>query len=243
MNHVNKHLVSPTCTKLDLKPLDLLRSYTTNIIADSGTNITLVTDNIALQNERKSLDPNPISASKNSIQVTSMGEMNVGPLQITAKRADINEPLLALGDYARKQFITILDDQGIFITKKRDVHIIYNKPPPITGTFDCDNIWRIPIPTKAEITTHKPPTSKSLCYNAYEQKTKKDLARFLHGCAGFPSHSTWIKAITHPNYYTTWPGLTTQLITKHLDKQLPTVMGHMTNIRTGIRSTKKLQYK
>ena len=71
--------------------------------------------------------------------------MNVGPLQITAKRADINEPLLELVDYANHQYVTILDDRGIRITKKHDVQIKYTKPPPIQGTFDFDNIWRIPI--------------------------------------------------------------------------------------------------
>ena len=109
--------MSSTSTKLNLKHLDLQHSHTTNMIADSGTNITLVNDNIVLQNERKSLDPHPISASKDYIHVTTMGEMNVGPLQITSKRADINEPLLALGDYARQQYVTILDDKGILSQK------------------------------------------------------------------------------------------------------------------------------
>ena len=73
VNHVIKHFMSPTRTKLNLKYLDLTHKNTTNMIADSGTNITLVNDNIRLLNERKSMDPPPISSSKDHIHITSEG--------------------------------------------------------------------------------------------------------------------------------------------------------------------------
>ena len=134
-----------------------------------------------------------------------------------------------------------MDNQGINIIKKSDVNITYKIPPPIHGTFDHDNIWRIPVSRGNNNTDFE--ETKKYAFSAYSQKTKKDLVHFLHGCAGFPKHTTWIEAVRTPNQFATWPGLTVNLISKYLDKQIPTVMGHMTNTRMGIRSTKTVPNK
>ena len=52
-----------------------------------------------------------------------------------------------------------------------------------------------------------------------KDKTKSDLAGFLHGAMGSVVPSTWIKAIKN-NQFTTWPGLTGKLVKKHL---IPTI--------------------
>ena len=48
-----------------------------------------------------------------------------------------------------------------------------------------------------------------------KQQKHSDLAEFLHGCCCSPVPSTFIKAITN-NHFITWPGLTPDLINKHL---------------------------
>ena len=73
-------------------------------------------------------------------------------------------------------------------------------------------------------------------------KKHKDLAKYLHACAGYPVIETWIKAIK-AGYYASWPKLDrfrgAKWIQKHLSRSIITAMGHMKATRQGIRSTKK----
>ena len=71
----------------------------------------------------------------------------------------------------------------------------------------------------------------------YDMRTKVDLAKYLHLCAWSPVPDTWIKSIEN-NFFTTWPGLTSQLVKKHLPKSLPTAQGHLKMVRQHVRSTK-----
>jgi hypothetical protein len=49
----------------------------------------------------------------------------------------------------------------------------------------------------------------------------KQVIRYLHAAAGFPTKDTWIKAITNGNYVT-WPGLTVE----HGQETLPRFSGN-----------------
>ena len=53
---------------------------------------------------------------------------------------------------------------------------------------------------------------------------KADLTIFLYGALFSPVKSTLIKAL-HNNHITTWPGLDTTLISRHLDKSMYTAKG------------------
>ena len=54
-----------------------------------------------------------------------------------------------------------------------------------------------------------------------------------------PVPQTWIKAI-RSNFFATWPGLTAELVRKHLKENLETTKGHMLSNRANFRSTKLL---
>mmetsp|Transcript_13974 Transcript_13974/g.21310 ORF Transcript_13974/g.21310 Transcript_13974/m.21310 type:complete len:173 (-) Transcript_13974:96-614(-) len=69
-------------------------------------------------------------------------------------------------------------------------------------------------------------------------RRQQELIQFLHAAAGSPVPATWIKAIEN-NQYTTWPGLTAQLVRKYLPKNpIATIKGHQKYQRQGVRSTK-----
>ena len=70
-----------------------------------------------------------------------------------------------------------------------------------------------------------------------KNKTKKDLVKFLHAAAWSPVTDTWIKAIKN-NHFTTWPGLSPELVRKHLPPSVATAEGHMKQERQGLQSTK-----
>jgi hypothetical protein len=51
----------------------------------------------------------------------------------------------------------------------------------------------------------------------YECTNKWDLVRFLHAAAFSPVQDTWLKAI-RAGHLAIWPGLTEDLVRKHLQK-------------------------
>ena len=84
------------------------------------------------------------------------------------------------------------------------------------------------------------PPSKPL-HKAYalinDNKTKQELASFYHAALFSPVESTLLRAIKR-NHFTSWPDLTSDLITKHLPKSIATAKGHTKLQRQGIKSTK-----
>ena len=73
--------------------------------------------------------------------------------------------------------------------------------------------------------------------SAYHQRTLPNLAAYLHACTGFVPPATLIRAI-NKGWFTSWPGLTASLISKHLPKSIPSTMGHLHMTRKNVRSTK-----
>ena len=55
-----------------------------------------------------------------------------------------------------------------------------------------------------------------------------------------PVPETWIKAID-AGFFATWPGLTSQLVKKHLNRTIETDVGHLRADRKNVRSTKTAQ--
>ena len=68
------------------------------------------------------------------------------------------------------------------------------------------------------------PTLQS--FTAYEMKTNSDLVQYLHCCAFSPIVTTCTKAIDAGNF-STWPGLTSELVCKHLPNPMATSKGNL----------------
>ena len=71
-----------------------------------------------------------------------------------------------------------------------------------------------------------------------KKQPQLDLVNFLHGACFAPVASTWIKAIRN-GHFATWPGLTPELVTKHLPTSVYTAKGHLNQERKFLQSTKK----
>jgi hypothetical protein len=71
-----------------------------------------------------------------------------------------------------------------------------------------------------------------------DKRSKSDLARYLHACAYSPTKSTFLKAICS-GHFTSWPGLTYDLINKHLIPTIATSKGHLRQEQQNIRSTQR----
>ena len=69
-----------------------------------------------------------------------------------------------------------------------------------------------------------------------KNKTKMDLAKYMHGALFSPVKATLIQAIKN-NHFISWDGLTSDLISKHLQTSEATVLGHQKQERQGLQST------
>jgi hypothetical protein len=90
--------------------------------------------------------------------------------------------------------------------------------------------------TNAVLTTPAP--KQAIACSAIEHKTKADLVTFLHAACFSPATSTFLRAVK-AGYFATWPGLTPELITKHLPKSLASVKGHLDQQHKNVRSAKQ----
>ena len=112
---------------------------------------------------------------------------------------------------------------------KNTMTITKNDSIILSGNRNHNNgMWYVPLPQNhpcetANVVTKLHPTS--------------ELIKFLHAAAFSPSPSTWIKAIK-AGFFSTWPNLTAEHVTKYLPKSIPTAMGHMDQERKNLRSTK-----
>ena len=67
--------------------------------------------------------------------------------------------------------------------------------------------------------------------------TKQNLAIWYHRICFCPVVTTWIKAID-AGFFSTWPGLTSKLIKKHLPPSVNTALGHLRHQYQNTRSTR-----
>ena len=80
-------------------------------------------------------------------------------------------------------------------------------------------------------------TKKEEANNVYELSKQGDIIKYLHRACFSPCKDTWLRAI-RAGYFKSWPGLTVQAVSKHLQKSSATLKGHMKQERKNLRSTK-----
>ena len=93
------------------------------------------------------------------------------------------------------------------------------------------------IPTLQACSTRFNKGTNYLENNAFAMATKPDLTMYYHRAAFSPVPTTFISEINNGNFYT-WPGITAELIPKHLPKSLATAKGHNKLTRKNVRSTR-----
>ena len=133
-----------------------------------------------------------------------------------------------------------LCDHGCTATFSRHRLVIRNSANDIIligrriprGEEDYTNgMWLIQI----DKTTRQPTVSIGHTANAVilAETTKADLAKLHHASLGFPAPSTLCDAIDR-GFLSSFPGLTKQLVKKHLPKSIQTVKGHLDQERQNL---------
>jgi hypothetical protein len=167
-----------------------------------------------------------------TIQSTHTALLDIPALPKAARLCHIfpdlkNKVLLSIGQFC---------DSGFTATfTKSTLRIYRNDTVYLQGQRSSTNgLWYIDLARQR----HQPdPVPPQQANNLYELTNKRDIATYLHKACFSPVPSTWIKAID-AGFFATWPGLTTDLINKHLPKSEATAKGHLRTARANQRSTK-----
>ena len=131
--------------------------------------------------------------------------------------------LMSIGQLCNAGFQATFDQTLVNITNHGNTILIGHRDFT-TG------LWHIPL----SIIESPPPQQIN---SAYQTKSLPDLVAFLHAAAFSPSTNTWLNAIKK-GFFQSWPGLTTEVVSKYLHKSPATAMVHMDQTHKHVRSTK-----
>jgi hypothetical protein len=186
-------------------------------------------------------------ADDSTIKATKIGTLPLSnELSDKAKSTcvfdNLKTPLLSLGQLCDDGCEIHLDSEKLTAFK--------NNKLILNGTRnEQDGLWDVPIPQPPNLSDDdgwtlvkpkrkpKSPIHQKANIIIRKDKPKLELAQWLHASCGSPSHSTFIKAIEKGNFIS-WPGLSTNLIKKHLPSSETTAKGHLNQERKNLQSTK-----
>ena len=201
----------------------IVKNYVT-AKADSGASCHCFkkSDEVILNNlQHDSNGPTLLLPNLQTIKANRKGSLpiNLSPAATSANifnEDDLkNASLISLGQLCDDDCKVFLDKHKLLVYKdnKKIIHGSRNR---------SDGLWDVHFPTK-KITKHY--ANQALKKNnklniiIHKDKSKQELAAYLHACAFSPPKQTFIDAIQNNNFIT-WPGLTTKLIRKWLCLQL-----------------------
>ena len=104
------------------------------------------------------------------------------------------------------------------------------------GTIDVrTNMNMLSLTERNALMTEPKNPDEYFAGSSYECKSKKTLVDYHHGSCWSPTHSGWGKAIAQ-KFFTSWPGLSVDLVQKHLKKKQSTILGNLQQPRKGLIS-------
>ena len=120
---------------------------------------------------------------------------NLPTAERRANKMNVMLPLLSIGNVCDTNCTAVFRKGDMLIANDNDINIQLLDKPLVTGPRDRNRtgLWKIPIP-KSECAM-PPIWMKEMALSAYNQRTKEDLAIYLHACAGRPVIETWINNI------------------------------------------------
>ena len=210
---------------------------TTPIIAkiDSGAskNYFRQCDTEALVNVKSTNGPTVLMPDNNGIHITKQGNIPLpsmikGPATMAYVLPGLkNASLLSLGQFMNSGCWALVNSHLLNIYK--DSTLV------VQGRRNWkDGLWDVKL-------LRKQPSTKELLHyvNAFIQvnKTKSQLANYLHACLFSPCTSTLQKAI-QKNFLLTWPGIDKINFQTLVGNSIATAKGHMAQERKNLRSTK-----
>lgn len=185
------------------------------------------------------------------IAATHSTVLDLPHVPLAARRAYIfpqleQQALLSIGQLCNHGYTAHFTATTVVISKSGRPNIVGQRQPatglwtiPVTATTPRTTttvpvLVPVPVPVPLAFT---PPTVAAAACNVYASTNKSDLVQFYHQSCCSPTVGTWTDAIDK-GFFATWPGLTSELVRKHLPKSVATVKGHQRQQFKNVRSTK-----
>ena len=110
--------------------------------------------------------------------------------------------------------------------------------PVLKGKLNTsDGFWDVKISSSHPVSFPISPTNPNAFPPLHLDKTKSEMASYLHPATGWPTKSIFIQATKNGNFII-WTGRTTNLISRNLPLSLPNIKGHLRQEQQNLRSTK-----
>ena len=189
-----------------------------------------------MQQQKKTIHPLPIQIPNGEIiESTHTALLNHQDLPFHARQANLfpglKKALLSIGTFCEHGCEATFNNKSVHIKNKKSGRTI------MRGTIDTRTIlYILSLTQKNNLMTEPKNPDEYFAGSAYECKSKKTLVDYHHTSCWSLTHSGWGRAITK-NFFTYWPGLSVDLVHKHLKKKQSTILGHLQQPRKGLRST------
>ena len=146
---------------------------------------------------------------------------------------ELDQALISIGVFCDNRCMALFDDTQVVIFNKETKEILMRVPRnTLTGLYMLDLVQKI---KQSKIMTELEIPDTYFANHVYECRTKQNLAIYYHLTLFSPPVSTWLKVIK-TNYFSTWPGLTADLVPRYLPSE-SLDSGKMDSITSGSGST------
>ena len=223
---------------LDDDDLEEYGDYPSSWILDSGASGNYASFQSDTKNKRKVRRGISVGCANNH----SMNQTGAGTLpfeRIRPEAADVQlfesmqSPLLSTGKLSRDGGSTVVCDiPAATVLSGRTQNAVRRIITEAQQDPDNDDIlMTVPFDpvslTWRTVTSDGHASPRHKANNVHRIRSKKVLIDYYHRAAGFPMKKTWLAAL-HRGEYRDWPGLTPELVSKHLPQDTEeTAAGHL----------------
>ena len=220
--------INNTCCKLTVIPPHL---PSITLKADTGASKNYIKPNEKyILSERKQISNGPQVKLPDGTAMSTL-ETGILPLdQFLSKTAKTGNVLQGLTNSSLLSIGQLCDDNCIAVFSKFKLNIYKQGQRVMTGVRNwTDGLWDVIVPAE---------NCQNFNMIVRRDKTKHELAEYLHKCAFSPSLDTFQRAI-NKGHFLTWPGINEINFPKFVTNILPTAKGHLDQERANLQSTKK----
>ena len=195
-------------------------------VADTGTTGHYLTLDLSCNNKQQAVHPLPIQMPNGEIIMsTRKALLSHQDLPIKARKSHVspglNKALLSIGTLCDHGCESTFNDKYVHILNKWSGKVI------MKGTRDPrTNVYMLNLTQRNKLMTESTTPDKYFAGSAYECKSKITLVDYHHSSCWITTQSGWGKAITK-NLFTSWPGLSVDLVQKYLSRKKSTILGHL----------------
>ena len=198
--------------------------------ADSGASKHFLKqiDAHILANRHHGVGTSVLLPNKEELHTTSAGTLPLS--SVLPQKATLAHVLPGMSNSSLLSIGQLCDADCWALFNKKYLHVFHNARLILTGYRNyTDGLW--------DVNLHKRPPHASINAIIRKDKTKSEMADFLHACAFSPALPTFQAAIRNNNFVT-WPGIHTINFEKFLGDKTSIYLGHLDQVRSNLQSTK-----